>query len=122
MTQEKKGEKVQLQPVGKPPKPIPPDSGAGAEPLRDDDLLIVDEQGGFCRVQRTTYLQHEINANSPELKRMISQMRFLTGLGVVLADLPSGSLTDVDCACYLVNLAGIRGPESPSKNEREHPT
>jgi hypothetical protein len=84
-----------------------PDDQGPQKPV-DDDLMIFDEAGNFYRIKKEQYLQHKVPRDTPELWQMTEQMEFLIRQGVVLADIPQGKLEGVDCACYLVNLAGIR--------------
>jgi hypothetical protein len=90
--------------------------GPGPRKPVDDDLMIFDEAGKFYRIKKKQYLQHKIPNNTPELRELTGQMEFLVEQGVVLADIPLGTLGTVDCACYFINLAGIR--HVPSKAER----
>jgi len=75
-------------------------------PPTSEDLLILARDDEFYWLQGAAYMddQHRIETS------MIGQARELVHQGVVLADIPVGSIPGVGCMCYLVNLGGLRRP------------
>jgi hypothetical protein len=71
-----------------------------------DDLVILGRDDEFYWLQKSEYQneRHEIDTS------MVGQAQQLVEQGVVLADIPVGSIPGVGAQCYLVNLGGIRRP------------
>ncbi|WP_375767463.1 hypothetical protein NR798_38170 [Archangium gephyra] len=71
-----------------------------------DDLVILGRDDAFYWLQKSEYQNesHEIDTS------MVGQAQHLVEQGVVLADIPVGSIPGVGAQCYLVNLGGIRRP------------
>jgi len=83
---------------GKFVRPLPPGS---------DDLVILARDEEFYLLKKEAYQtsDHVIPAS------MVSQAKLLVEQGVMLADIPVGSIPGVGAMCYLVNLGGFRRRE-----------
>jgi hypothetical protein len=97
-------------PQGKPfaPKPVDPADPClrGNAPAFDDLVIFARDGSSFYWVKKCEYQRPECSLTlaDPILEQ---QLRMLTNQGVVLADVPGGSLTEVaDMGC-LVNLRAI---------------
>ena len=77
-------------------------------PPKSDDLMILARDDVFYWLRREAYqtADHVIPTS------MVDQAKTLVEQGVVLADIPVGSIPGVGCMCYLVNLSGIRRSEA----------
>jgi hypothetical protein len=87
-----------------------------------DDLIILDREGlKFFWVKKCEYQRPEckLDAADPILDE---QVRLLTNQGVVLADVPGGSLLGVDEMGCLVNLHGLLRPRIKARLEAEEGT
>ncbi|HYO52701.1 hypothetical protein [Archangium sp.] len=93
------------------PVPIDPNDDCLKVPAPGiDDLVIHDRKGKhFYWVKKCEYQNdgHKLDRFDPILEE---QVRLLTNQGVVIADVPGGSLPDVDDMGVLVNLKGIQRP------------
>jgi hypothetical protein len=71
-----------------------------------DDLVILGRDEQFYWLQKSEYQNksHEIDTS------MVGQATHLVEQGVVLADIPVGSIPGVGAQCFLVNLGGLRRP------------
>ena len=74
--------------------------------------MIICGDDNFYWLQKSEYQNesHEIDTS------MVRQARHLVDQGVVLADVPVGSIPGVGAQCYLVNLGGIRRPPPMTGN------
>jgi len=79
------------------PRPRPPGM---------DDLVILGRDDEFYWLQKSEYQnkEHEIDTS------MVGQAMHLVEQGVLLADVPVGSIPGVGAQCFLVNLSGLRRP------------
>lgn len=79
-------------------------------PPESDDLLILARDDKFYWLKKDAYQNPEHVIPSS----MTGQAKHLVEQGVVLADIPLGSVPGVGCMCYLVNLSGLRRPQAPT--------
>ncbi len=86
-------------------------------PPGPDDLLILARDDEFYWLTKDSYQDGTHDAPTS----MMSQASHLVGQGVVLADIPVGSIPGVGAMCYLVNLSGIR-PRPAADPTRTDPT
>lgn len=85
------------------PRPVPPGLDDLVILVRDADEPL----GVFYLLQKATYHQdHDVESS------MVGQAQVLVEQGVVLADIPVGSIPGVGAMCYLVNLSGFK-PREP---------
>jgi hypothetical protein len=70
-------------------------------------ILARDEEFYLLKKEAYQTSDHEIDAS------MVGQAKLLVEQGVVLADIPIGSIPGVGAMCYLVNLGGFRPRDPP---------
>jgi hypothetical protein len=75
------------------PRPLPPGP---------DDLVILARDDEFYWITKDSYQRRKVSTS------MGGQVKLLTEQGVLLSDIPVGSIPGVGAMCFLVNLSSIR--------------
>jgi hypothetical protein len=107
-TQIKEEQEAEEPPTSRPLPPGP------------DDLVILARDDEFYWLTKDSYQHREVSTS------MGGQVKLLTEQGVLLADIPVGSIPGVGAMCFLVNLSSIRprpaaGPTSTPPSDGRQP-